>query len=180
MLRRESNARSLDFSESQCRQRFSVQATGDPQTVTSLKARNRSTCLRTNDAVDRSVVKTVLSQMILRRRNGRGRIFVRRGSVLTVILVVLVAVRIFRIIRVRIVVVVRIIIAVRKSVVPRIKAGIEHDPVAVEEMTTMPVPPMIMITIPIALPVRRTLRDDMIAPFCGQIITASTNLARAA
>src|SRR5207302_11016639 len=137
--------------------------------------------LRAKHAVDLSVIITFSRELLLRGGNSR----VGAGisiAVLSVRLVALVSAGIVvaRVVAVliRIVIVSVIIVRVVRIRPPRIKSEVEDDPGAVDESAMMSLPDVIAAAIPIALPVSRMLRDDVIPPVRRKIICAP-NLATA-
>src|SRR6266568_2017495 len=134
---------------------------------------------RSENAIDLSAIITFPCQPLLRRRNRR----VGVGIAVTVLAVILFAlvnagIVIARVVAVRIRVVIVGVIVVRVVPIrpPRIESEVEDDPGSVDEPTMMSVPNVIAAAIPIALPVTRMLRDDVVPPIRRKIIPGA-NLA---
>src|SRR5439155_25985772 len=98
-------------------------------------------------------------------------------AVLAVILFVLVSARIgiARVVVIRVAVVIVRVIVVRVVPVrpPWIESEVKDDPGAIDESAMMPAPNVIAAAIPIALPVARMLRYDVVPPVRGKIISTA-------
>src|SRR5438094_7283169 len=58
----------------------------------------------------------------------------------------------------------------------RIKADIEDHPRSVKEMTSVAVPPVIAVAVPITMPVRRTLGEDVVSPVSTKMVVSIPEL----
>src|SRR5438874_8929453 len=165
-----------DLPQAQGAKRVRRQIPINAQAVIALVARNRASRLRANDTVDLSTVITLARQSLLHRGHSR----VTRLIGVAILIVVLFAVVVIRIVSVRVTVgavaisvsVIIIRIPIRPSP-PRPKSDVEYHPRTVEEVATMPVPDVITAAVPIAVPVRRMLREDVIMPVRRKIISVA-------
>ena len=143
-------------------ERVARQISGDAKAVIALIAHDCALRFGTEDAVDLSTVITFPRQLLLRSGNGRvGGLIGRIVGVLAVVTGVATLID-ARIIAVRRIVIGGVVIV--RIAVPRKEPEIEDEPGVVDETATMTVPPMVGVTVPIAMPVAVVAREDVIAP----------------
>ena len=144
---------------------------------------------RSDDAVDLSVVITFSGQHILDVGNLYGSGLIRRtvavpaivggivvalvvGRIVTVLIVVRIAVRAriisipgwitVTVVRVAVRIVIVSVGIVKRPAEPWEESDIEDEPGTVHETATVPIPKMVAIAVPIAMPTDRLLREDVI------------------
>src|SRR5205823_5104985 len=61
-------------------------------------------------------------------------------------------------------------VAVRIPIIVRIESRVIDEPEAVDELATMPMPPMIMAPVPIAMPIGWASRKDMLPSDVGAAV----------
>src|SRR5207302_8961150 len=170
---------------------------GHAQTFVALITHQRVTRFRSENAIDLSVIITGSRQLILDVSHRRSLVRTRAVSALIIGIGVtlIVVVRLIVVIVVSALVVgsrlivnagiiaigavgIGIIVIVGVGIVvgpavPRDKSEIEDEPGIVHPTATMSLPPMVAVTVPIAMPISRPSREDMLASL-GAIIIGET------
>ena len=138
--------------------------------MTTLVTGNRSTCIGSDYAIDLTAVVTLAGKFLL---NGRDERIARLLSVAVLLVVFVAVVARIIIVRVRITVAVIVVWIIPPICPPWVKPDVEDDSRPVNKPAAVAVPPMLAISIPVAMPPGGMLREHMVVPICSQMISAA-------
>ena len=162
-------------------ERLSRQFSSDGKTMVTLVFCDCGTRFLPEDPVDLAAVISFPRQSFLDGRDRR----VAGLIGITILIVIDIAVSAGIIVPISVSVGVAVVIGIAVAIVvivwvpprpPRIKSDVEYHPRAVKEMATMPVPPVIAASVPIAMPSRRMLRGHVVAPIGTKIRASISHL----